>query len=57
MLISWKCQLFQRILAVLRRAEHPLHIPRNYVESGRKRLTCIGEVMKRRQYTVRNTVT
>jgi hypothetical protein len=28
-----------------------------FVESGRKRLACIVEVVKRRQYTVRNTVT
>jgi len=51
-----KTKLFQRLIAILRRSEHPLHIPRNYVESGVKRLACMGGVVKSCSYTVRNTV-
>jgi hypothetical protein len=46
----------QRLIAVLRRSEHPLHIPRDYVESGRKRLHSKPEVWEVCAYTVRNTV-
>ena len=52
-----KTELLQRVIAVLRRAEHPLHVPRNYVESGCKRLPHIDGVAKNDQYTVKNTVT
>ena len=49
-------RLLRRCIAVVRRPEHPLDIPRNYVESGGKRLSDIGGGVKGRSYTVRNTV-
>jgi len=51
-----KTKLFQRLIAILRRSEHPLHIPRNYIESGRNRFSHKAEVSAARAYTVRNTV-
>jgi hypothetical protein len=38
-------------------ADSVIHVcARNYVESGRKRLACMGEAAKRRRYNVRNAV-
>jgi hypothetical protein len=56
-IVSPENSLLQRNLPVLRSAQHPLHVSRNYVESGGKRLSHIGRGPKTQRYTVRNTVT
>jgi hypothetical protein len=43
----WGVWLLQRVLAVLRRAQHPLHVPRNYVEPGRRGLSRLVAAPKR----------
>lgn len=52
-----KIESLQWLMAVLgRSAEHPLHIPRNYVESDRKSLWRKVAVPVTRLYTVGDTV-